>query len=189
MFPLALPRKVNALRFSSALGVMCALYLALVVTIIFWTDRSLVVDPFENFKEIELFKFTPYGLFSTLPLIIFACMYQFNVPIIYKELRQRSAVRMSNVICRGMLVAVLAYILIGVFGYLTFVKNQAGLESENILDAPYNGNILISIGLISQFFSVLTSSPIIVLPCKDTVEQVIYGRRGEKLSDSQSGYG
>jgi amino acid permease len=189
LFPLALPRKVNALRFSSALGVLCAIYLSLAVTVIFWVDNELVADPIENLKKLELYKFTSFGIFSTLPLIIFACMYQFNMPMIYKELRNRSAARMSSVILRGMLVAVTAYIIIGVFGYATFVNDTEALMSENILEAPYLGNIAISIGLISQFFSVLTSSPLTILPCKDTVEQLLYGKRAENLTDSQSGSG
>jgi amino acid permease len=87
---MSIPRKVNALRFTSALGVACAIYLGIAVTVIFWADRSLVPDPIENLKEIKLFNLSPYGIFSTLPLMVFACMYQFNMPIIYKELRKRS---------------------------------------------------------------------------------------------------
>ncbi len=48
-----------------------------------------------------------------------------------------------------MLIAFLAYTTTGIFGYLTFVDNPEGLMSENILDAPYNGNKAISFGLIS----------------------------------------
>lgn len=76
-------------------------------------------------------------------------MYQYNMPMIYKELKDRGYNRMSKVIIRGMLVAVSAYIMTGVFGYVTFANNPAGLMSENILDAPYQGNKAIAVALVS----------------------------------------
>lgn len=166
---MSIARKVNALRYTSALGVTCSIYLMIVVTLIFWADRSLVPEPIENMKKVELFRFSTFGLFSTLPLIVFAFMYQFNVPIIYKELRNRSPQRMNQVLIRGMLIAAVAYIFTGIFGYATFVNETDKLESENILDAPYN-NVFISIGLVSQFFSIFTAYPVLLLPCKDTIE-------------------
>ena len=53
---MCLPRRVNALRFSSAFGVLCAIYLGIAITLIFWFDKDLVKDPIANLKEAELFK-------------------------------------------------------------------------------------------------------------------------------------
>ena len=84
--------------------------------------------------------------------------------MIYQELRQRSPKRMSTVIARSITTALSVYVLAGMFGYLTFAKNPGGLETENILDAPYQGNKAISFALISQFVSIMTSIPLMVLP-------------------------
>jgi amino acid permease len=137
MFPMSIPRKINSLRFTSVLGVFCGLYLTISVTIIFLTDRGLVPNPIDNIKLMKTFNISAYGIFSTMPLIIFACMYQFNVPIIYKELRNKTTSRMTNVIIRAMCIATTSYIVMGFFGYATFADNVKGLETENILDAPY----------------------------------------------------
>ena len=83
---------------------------------------------------------------------------------------------MSMVVVKAMIVAVTAYIITGIFGYVTFVNNPAALESENILEAPYNNNKAIAVGLVSQFFSILTSSPLSVLPCKDSIEELLSKR-------------
>jgi amino acid permease len=46
-----------------------------------------------------------------------------------------------------------------------------------------------SIGLLSQFFNIFTTCPLLILPCKDTLEELIYGKRGERVTDSTSGHG
>jgi len=39
---------------------------------------------------MDAFKFTPNGIISSFPLIIYAYMYQVNIPMIYVELENRS---------------------------------------------------------------------------------------------------
>ena len=57
-----------------------------------------------------------------MPLIIFAYMYQVNIPLIYYELERRNKTTMSGVLMKGSIAAIVLYALVGVFGYLTFVK-------------------------------------------------------------------
>ena len=45
LFPLSLPRSINALRFSSLFGVLCSVYLSLAVFFVFYCDNTLVPDP------------------------------------------------------------------------------------------------------------------------------------------------
>jgi len=44
LFPMAIPRSVNALRFTSLFGVLCSMYLCLAVTGVFFTNRTIVPD-------------------------------------------------------------------------------------------------------------------------------------------------
>ena len=53
---MSIPRSVHTLKYASIFGVICAAYLGLAITMIFWVDRSLVPSPTENFKEAEYFK-------------------------------------------------------------------------------------------------------------------------------------
>ena len=61
------------------------------------------------------------GVVSSFPLIIFAYMYQVNIPMIYTELEKRNASQMSKVLIAGTVGAVILYIIVGVWGYVTFV--------------------------------------------------------------------
>ena len=90
-------------------------------------------------------KFDFNGIVSSVPLIIFAYMYQVNIPSIYFELERRNYHTMSRVLIKGTISAVILYALIGIFGYLTFMDNPEALEKKNILEAPYNKNIAIAI--------------------------------------------
>jgi|LauGreDrversion4_2_1035121.scaffolds.fasta_scaffold390453_2 amino acid permease len=148
VFPLALPRKINSLRHASIFGVCCAFYLVFAVFIIFLTDKDLVPDPVQNLSDIKLFNVSSYGVFSSIPLITFACIYQQNLPMLYNELRYKNLPRINRVIMRGLSVTVIAYVFTGIFGYATFVNNPAALESENILEAPYGKNVVIYIAQI-----------------------------------------
>ena len=88
------------------------------------------------------------GIVNSLPLVIFAYMYQPNIPIIYRELQRRSEKRMEKVVFRGSSGAVIIYIIAGVFGYLTWVTHPdelKNLETEkDILNIEYD-NVLMTI--------------------------------------------
>lgn len=86
-------------------------------------NRKIVPDLSANFAKAELFKFDFSGMVSSFPLIIFAYMYQINVPSIYLELEKRHYTTMSKVVGGGSIIAVFMYIVIGMFGYVTFVDD------------------------------------------------------------------
>lgn len=90
VFPISLPRTVGALSYASAAGVICTLYVAFVVTLIFFTNRIIVPNPWDNFAEATYFKLTFSGLAECVPMILFAYMYQVNIPMIYQELERRN---------------------------------------------------------------------------------------------------
>lgn len=45
LFPMSLPRSINALRFTSLFGVLCSVYLSLAVFFVFYCDKDMVEDP------------------------------------------------------------------------------------------------------------------------------------------------
>ena len=100
------------------------MYLCVAVVIVFFTDKNVVPNPSDNFSKIKAFHLTYDGVVSTVPLIIFAYMYQVNIPMIYVELERRNARQMAVVISSGSTVAVIFYIVVGIFGYATFIDDQ-----------------------------------------------------------------
>ena len=85
---------------------------------------------------------------------------------------------MWKVVTIATTIAVICYSLAGFFGYATFANypNVAEImEEENILKAPYQNNLAV---LISQFLllaGVILASPLCLMPCKDTVEEIFLG--------------
>ena len=79
------------------------------------------------------------GVVSSFPLVIFAYMYQVNIPMIYTELEQRNSKQMSKVLIFGTIGAVLLYVIVGLWGYLTFVNNPSGFSAAEALE---DANIL-----------------------------------------------
>ncbi len=61
---------------------------------------------------------------TSVPLIIFAYMYQVNIPLIYYELERRDNKAMGKVLLNGSVAAIVLYSLVGIFGYLTFVHDD-----------------------------------------------------------------
>jgi amino acid permease len=91
---------------------------------VFFTDKDLVPDYQSNLQTIKAFRISYDGFLSTFPFIIFAYMYQVNIPMIYVELEKRNSKQMAKVISSGSSVAVLFYILVGVFGYACFANTK-----------------------------------------------------------------
>jgi len=69
---------------------LCSAYLSIAIATVFFTDKTYIPSINENLNKMDAFKFTPNGIISSFPLIIYAYMYQVNIPMIYVELENRS---------------------------------------------------------------------------------------------------
>ena len=69
---------------------------------------------------------------------------------------------------------------IGMFGYLTFAHDQGQLcTHKNILMASgYQQSKLIDVAKFIIAISVITNIPICLLPCKNTIEELLYKKKG-----------
>lgn len=136
-------------------------------------------DPVLNLEKASYVNISFSGLYSTFPFIISAYMYQPMIPAIYKNLERRNFKRMEKVILRGSYGAVFLYILIAVFGYLTFTDRPEQLAilevKQNILELDYKHNFYFDIAIVSLIFTIMTAGPLCVIPCKDTWEDIFYG--------------
>lgn len=109
---------------------LCSIYLVFAVFFVFWLNKTIVKDPSANWnnENVKLFNFSFTGIVSSMPLIIFAYMYQVNIPQIYFELERRNYKTMSKVVYFGTFLAVIMYVLIGIFGYITFTNGQLSTD-------------------------------------------------------------
>ena len=101
---------------------------------------------------------------------------------------------MSKVLIGGTLSAVILYIIVGVFGYVTFTNfpgytPQQALSAKNILEAPYQSDVIpITIGNFALFFAIATAAPLVVLPAKDTVEEIISKGNPQRVLSSKENF-
>ena len=129
-------------------------------------------------------KFSFSGISGAFPLIIFAYMYQVNVPALYSEMEKPDEASFAMVLGCGSGVAVLFYLMVGIFGYAIFAspENLGELCTKNILDpAQLQANNSIKAGNFAILMSVLAAAPLCVLPSKDAVEELLY--KPEKMTN------
>ena len=190
LFPVCIPRQLTALRFTSLLSfVLSVLMVFTIFALCFYKDSTVMTPGFEfqnrfthalNDTEITLI-----GIFNSLPLIIFSYMYQPNIPALYQELKHKNLVNMNKVLWYGTFIASIAYIMTGMFGFVTFSLLPSDLlrttmNDQNILKAPYNPDkFMMKFCQVSMLVVITFASPFVILPVKDSVEQLTMteGRR------------
>ena len=136
---------------------------------------------------MEAAKFSFSGITGAFPLIIFAYMYQPNVPMIYNELERRNEAQMTCILSAGSAVAVLFYLMVGIFGYATLSDPAylGQLCDKNILEAKSLAQMTpIKVGNFAILLSVFAAAPLCVLPTKDCLEELIY--KPNKMSSGQN---
>ena len=135
-------------------------------------------DDFINRWNIGIYEsdITIAGIFNSFPFIIFGFMYAPNIPAIYHELKDKNLYNLKKILAYGTSIASVAYLLTGIFGYITFVKHENVdeiMNMQNILKADYGDLIIIKICLIGVLFVVWFASPFALLPVKDSIEELI----------------
>lgn len=121
---------MRSLQFSSIMGFCCVIYLTLLVIIEYFI---LVEDKIENLKKARLFHVDFNGVLGSIPLTIFAYLYQPNIPAIYLELKDKTFKRMNKVMIGATTVSASIYCIFGVMGYMTFSNQPEQMELRNIL--------------------------------------------------------
>lgn len=144
VYPLSLMKQISALRYTSLLSFLSCVYLAIAVIIGFFTMRS---DPGERFAHAPAAEFSAYSFFTSTGFVVFSFTCHPNVVAIYQELQRRDAKRGFKFLSRGLFMALILYLIVGVFGFLTFYKEYSMTSFPGqILQAKYHkGNIPIII--------------------------------------------
>ena len=116
--------------------------------------------------------------FYAFPIMVFSFMYQPNIPQIYHELKIKSVSTMSQILLTATSLAAIAYLFSGIFGYASFAQNSnvdSIMMQGNIFSAPYFNNSFLVVSMFMMLVGVVLSTPLSLLPCKDTVEELFLG--------------
>jgi len=182
--PLSLPRKVGTLGYASLLGFISTIYLVIVLIMLFFVDRSLVPNIGKNIVEAAYFKTSYNGMVSAIPFVVFAFMYQPNIPIVYRELKVQTYASMSKVVLFASLIVVSVYIAAATFGYLGLVNQpelqEKLLDKSNILEVDYESPAF-TIAVIVLIITVSSAAPQVILPAKDDFEDIFFKKDGMNL--------
>ena len=149
-------------------------------------DRTVNPNLDKSFSmAISNFDLSLMGVFNSLPLIIFAYMYQTNIAMVYVELKKPKEEKlqaMRKVMVVGTVAATVLYLLAGIFGYVTFANDpdrDAIFNKQNILEVEYRNSPAIYVARFGLLVVVMVATPLSILPCKDTVEELYYGDNGK----------
>ena len=183
--PLSLPQELSALRFSSALGVLCTIILTMVISYQYVFNTQLVPHPMDNFQKSTKIDLNLSNIVEAVPYITFLYLFQPNVPATYFELKTdcghedsitKKLVMMDKVLYRSSLFSYILFVIVGINGYLIFASSEietkqqlwAKERSKDILEADWGQQAGVSIKFSQMIvlFAVVCASPLAVLPAK-----------------------
>jgi len=100
---------------------MISIYIVIAIVFLCLFSREITPNLGHSFKTaITNFDIDVFGIFNSLPIVIFAYMYQTNIPMIYTELEKKDLKHMWKIMKIGTAGATVAYAFAGVFGYVAF---------------------------------------------------------------------
>lgn len=175
VFPMSLPRKLGALRYTSLFSFITSVYIILAIIMICLFDRGVTLELGLSFsKAFSNFNISPTSFFSSMPLILFSFMFQTNIPMLCAESEHKDPKIMWKVLFYGTVGASIAYMFAGIFGYITFSRyaNINELMSiKNILLCYPDDEKSHLISLLGIQLVILFGAPLILMPCKETIEE------------------
>lgn len=146
VYPLSLKQEISALRYTSLLSCIACVYLGFAITYGFFDMRNGEVG--QRFKSAPATQLSIYNIFTACGYVVFCYTCHPNVIPIYQELQRRSTKRGFKFLSRGLLIVLVLYLIVGIFGFLTFYKEYHPITNfpTQILQAKYgNQNIPIII--------------------------------------------
>ncbi|KAK8593176.1 hypothetical protein V6N13_043222 [Hibiscus sabdariffa] len=184
MLPLVSYRRVEALRFSSAIAVVLAvLFVAIcsvmAITALFEgkTERPRLLPYLDNGASF-------FDLFTAVPVIVTAFNFHFNVHPIGFEMDKPSdmmkAVRISLILCAAI------YFAIGVFGYLLFGESIMSdiLVNFNQSSGSALGSVLNGIVRLSYALHLILVFPLLNFSLRANIDEFLFPNRPILSKDS-----
>ncbi|KAK8672357.1 hypothetical protein V6N13_110729 [Hibiscus sabdariffa] len=177
MLPLVSYRRVEALRFSSAIAVFLAVIFvaicsAMAITALFEgkTERPRLLPYLDNGASF-------FDLFTAVPVIVTAFNFHFNVHPIGFEMDKPSdmmkAVRISLILCAAI------YFAIGVFGYLLFGESIMSdiLVNFNQSSGSALGSVLNGIVRLSYALHLILVFPLLNFSLRANIDEFLFPNR------------
>jgi sodium-coupled neutral amino acid transporter 2 len=138
VFPLSLQKEISALRYTSFVSTCSCIYLGIAVLYSFFHETS---NTNKKFAEAPAARPEIYNILTSIGLVVFSFTCHPNVIPIYEELERRSTKRGFRFLSRGLLIVLVLYLTVGIFGFLTFYNEYSVHKfPAQILQADYSRN-------------------------------------------------
>ncbi|KAJ3098712.1 hypothetical protein HDU97_003771 [Phlyctochytrium planicorne] len=169
--PFAFARRLDSLRYTSALALMALVYLVMIVVGYFFVglgspDR-IAWDEIEWIKVDESF-------LKTVPIFVFAFTCHQNIFAVHNELVDNTVERVGSVIHLSIQIATAVYQVVGILGYFQFAKAWAvpGVDRSNVIQM-YPAGPIITLGQFALAVLFLLSYPLQCHPARMCLDKVI----------------
>eukprot|EP00742_Colponemidia_sp_Colp-10_P006472 GILJ01006933.1.p1 GENE.GILJ01006933.1~~GILJ01006933.1.p1 ORF type:complete len:449 (+),score=63.75 GILJ01006933.1:44-1348(+) len=163
-FPLALLKNMSSLRYSSIVGLMCIIYINLVV----------IAEGPEQIRRHSDLPIVTYDMsmevFKVISITFFAYTCHVNVFSVYSELQNPLARRMHKVTRRATLVEIIVYSSIAIFGYLSF----RDLCDANITKNYGQDDWFMNVGVLGMAFTLVMAIPLNMHPLRSNLNNMIF---------------
>ncbi|XP_004491062.1 amino acid transporter AVT6C-like [Cicer arietinum] len=185
LLPLVLYRRVESLKFSSAVSTLLAVVfvaicfvLAIIALAEGKTETPRLVPRLDHQTSF-------FDLFTAVPVIVTAYTFHFNVHPIGFELGKPSditkAVRIALILCA------LIYFSIGLFGYLLFGDST---QSDILINFDHNagssfGSLLNTLVRLSYSFHVMLAFPIIHFSLRTSIDELLFAKKPLLVTDNK----
>ncbi|KAI4306518.1 hypothetical protein L6164_029789 [Bauhinia variegata] len=185
MLPLALYKRVESLRFSSAISTLLAVAFVGICS-------GMAIAALAQGK-IHIPRLLPqldhqtsfFDLFTAIPVIVTAFTFHFNVHPIGFELAKPSdmmcAVRVALILCAAI------YFAIGVFGYLLFGDT---IQSDILINFDQNtgsavGSLLNNLVRLSYAFHVMLVFPLLNFSLRANIDELLFPNKRQLAKDTK----
>lgn len=161
-YPLCLLKRIDALKYTSFLALVCICYLVIVIVA---ASSNIIVDNFDagniNLAAKDL------SVFQAFPVITFAFTFHMQQFAIQNEMKRPGRIRLVVGCAIGF--SMVCYLLVGVFGYLAFFESAA----SNVL-LSFDNSPAITVGKIALVVVIMFSFPVLHYPLRESLMSLIF---------------
>ncbi|GAU18166.1 hypothetical protein TSUD_248670 [Trifolium subterraneum] len=179
MLPLVMLRRVDSLKYSSALSIALALVFVVICSSMafhaLWSGKTQSVRIFPDFSQV-----TALDLFTTVPVFVTGFGFHVNVHPIRAELVKPSD--MSIAVRLSLLISVAIYFAIGFFGYLLFgdsIMPDVLINFDQNSDSSV-GRLLDDIVRLSYALHLALVFPIMFYSLRANIDELLFSNKNNR---------
>ena len=176
--PTAIPRKLDALKYSSALAIIFFGLITCTMAVYVFDDDINQCNTDDDDCGIIKFHNVDFNFFKAIPIYCFAFGSHPLGFALTNELLNSNFSRMNVVTTCSFTLTAMLYIIVSLLGYFTFGDNS----NSNILTNYPHDDIVISICRIGLSIAVAFSYPVVLTPARHCISSVFFKRNASQIN-------